>query len=804
MFGLGVNRLGRLNSSIQTFTPASLFNNGEAGVWYDPSAASGSLDWRKNLLEYTESFDNSYWSKENTSIGSNQTAAPDGTNTADKIKEVNTTDTFHFVTRALVSSAGVKTFSAYFKADERSFAGLTLRVNSGSDRLAVLFNLTNGTVSDTITLGSPTQTSSSIQDVGNGWYRCSVSAYHSTGSVLSLISPHNDGTSGNINMTYAGTVGYGVYIWGSQLEEASTASSYQPILSTFANSFKAAFPSHTLYQDYQGETPVTAVGEPVGLMLDKSKGLAQGPELVTNGDFSNGTTEWSAGNGTMSVVSGELKFTATAAGHYLRQVIIVEPNHTYKLFWTARLGTAQSAKFSVYDATASSDIISPTIYSASSTSQVFSATFTTPANCVSVGIYPLRDSGVTGTYYIDNVSVTEIQGSHATQPTSTKRPIYARHPEGGIRNLLNYTEQFENWSISSATLTPNQIAAPDGTLTADKLTTLTTSFYRYTSQAATLTQGSTYSVSCYVKNHSSANSWLRVRGSISSGSVVINWSGASITSLTTYEPLVSSSFESVGNDWYRVTLTVNADEVASIIRIYPSDTGDSPSTGSIYIWGAQVEEATEASNYQKVVTDIDVTESGVGEVYYLKFDGTDDGMFINNLTSGNTPVTTLFGYSATNAESTISKYLLDIQFGRTIFAASTYVTGQVGYYDGQWSEFAADLDAIKVLTYDLVENDAKIRIDGTQEYSDTTYDQQAIGGEIRLFTSYGTDLRCLGGNMYQTILRAAESTDEEIAKAETYVANKTGLKAQVDGIATLDLNFGANLYTAKNSNGGVI
>ena len=47
-------------------------------------------------------------------------------------------------------------------------------------------------------------------------------------------------------------------------------------------------------------------------------------------------------------------------------------------------------------------------------------------------------------------------------------------------------------------------------------------------------------------------------------------------------------------------------------------------------------------------------------------------------------------------------------------------------------------------------------------------------------------------------------SNEEIAKAETYVANKTGLKAQVDGIATLDLNFGPHTYTAKNSNGGVI
>ena len=105
------------------------------------------------------------------------------------------------------------------------------------------------------------------------------------------------------------------------------------------------------------------------------------------------------------------------------------------------------------------------------------------------------------------------------------------------------------------------------------------------------------------------------------------------------------------------------------------------------IWGAQLEEATEASNYQKRVTDIDVTESGVGEVYYLKFDGVSDGMFINNLTSPNTPLTAWFGYSATNAESGNDKFLLDIQTGRTVFAASANVAGNIGYYDGAWSKF---------------------------------------------------------------------------------------------------------------------
>ena len=54
---------------------------------------------RTNVLAYSEEFGN--WTRQNVSISSNQTAAPDGTNTADKVEEQNTNNTFHFVTRSL-------------------------------------------------------------------------------------------------------------------------------------------------------------------------------------------------------------------------------------------------------------------------------------------------------------------------------------------------------------------------------------------------------------------------------------------------------------------------------------------------------------------------------------------------------------------------------------------------------------------------------------------------------------------------------------------------------------------------------
>ena len=80
----------------------------------------------------------------------------------------------------------------------------------------------------------------------------------------------------------------------------------------FANSEVGAWydPSDltTMFQDRAGTTPVTADGQTVGLILDKSKGLVLGSELVANGtfdtdlsgwdehpSFATGTAEWVAG-----------------------------------------------------------------------------------------------------------------------------------------------------------------------------------------------------------------------------------------------------------------------------------------------------------------------------------------------------------------------------------------------------------------------------------------------------------------------------------------------------------------------------
>ena len=88
-----------------------------------------------------------------------------------------------------------------------------------------------------------------------------------------------------------------------------------------------------MFQDRAGTTPVTADGQTVGLILDKSKGLVLGSELVTNGDFCtdcNGTTldssvaEWSSEVAIVGAAFGVFYVERLLADCYQDNCMLVE------------------------------------------------------------------------------------------------------------------------------------------------------------------------------------------------------------------------------------------------------------------------------------------------------------------------------------------------------------------------------------------------------------------------------------------------------------------------------------------------
>jgi hypothetical protein len=152
-----------------------------------------------NLISYSESFDVGWSTNRLRPVVANATTAPDGTTTADYIEQ----ESGQSAGGALIVSApyvGQQIASVYAKAGEKNF----LRITDLSTNTA-WFDLQNGTVG-TVTGTKP----ASIEDVGNGWYRCSVSMTSTgTGALLFYLADADNSTT----VTDSG----GVYLWGASL-----------------------------------------------------------------------------------------------------------------------------------------------------------------------------------------------------------------------------------------------------------------------------------------------------------------------------------------------------------------------------------------------------------------------------------------------------------------------------------------------------------------------------------------------------------------------------------------------------------
>lgn len=192
---------------------------------YNPStlAAQGLLieEARTNSLTYSEDYTQAAWIKVSSSITADAIVAPNGTLTGDKLVE-DTANTQHNVRQlATVADNTIVTATVYAKAAERSFIRLSIIAKSGSFP-GQYFNISNGTLG--IAVASPI--AASITSVGNGWYRCSVTADVVTGGVAPGVQIWIASANGVVSYTGDGTSG--LYIWGAQLETGAFPTSYIP------------------------------------------------------------------------------------------------------------------------------------------------------------------------------------------------------------------------------------------------------------------------------------------------------------------------------------------------------------------------------------------------------------------------------------------------------------------------------------------------------------------------------------------------------------------------------------------------
>ena len=179
-----------------------------------------------NLLLRSEELDNATWTKANATVRPNVVIAPDGITTVEKLVE-DTTSNVHFALQTVAKAASQITYTAslYARAAERRYVRAYLYSNSSSNRIEVTINLSTGAVEYLTNNGTWTLGSCVVTPLPNDWYRIAITGLSDTDTTVRLLVAPSTGPTAAASI-YLGDGVSGIYVWGTQLEAASSAGPY--------------------------------------------------------------------------------------------------------------------------------------------------------------------------------------------------------------------------------------------------------------------------------------------------------------------------------------------------------------------------------------------------------------------------------------------------------------------------------------------------------------------------------------------------------------------------------------------------
>jgi hypothetical protein len=209
--GTRVNKDGLIEVVTNNKPRIDFLNDSNGALLLEPS--------RTNLATYSEQFDNAAWTKFGGVVLANTETSPDGAINSDTLEGDGSTVQI-IISQGKTLSAGQFTSSIFAKAGTANFLELTFDNFVGASNISGVFDLSNGTTSSVGAI---------IQSFNNGWYRCSLTATIVSGDVVGSLGYRIRPNAANIFYpNAAATNGQNVFLYGSQIEAGSYATSYIP------------------------------------------------------------------------------------------------------------------------------------------------------------------------------------------------------------------------------------------------------------------------------------------------------------------------------------------------------------------------------------------------------------------------------------------------------------------------------------------------------------------------------------------------------------------------------------------------